>query len=268
MKVSKSGFYKWLKNPRSYRQQKDETLLLWIRTAYKESRKTYGSPRIHAALRRLDIKVGKNRVARIMSQNGIMSCYNNKRRHVLTTDSKHVYAVAPNKIKRQFEVSAPNKVWVDDITYIRTGEGWLYLAAILDLYSRKVVGWSMSDSLEHKIVKDALAMAVGKRQVAPGLIHHSDRGVQYAANGFQDALSDYKIECSMSRKGDCWDNAVMESFFKTLKVELAYRTYFKTRREAKTAIFDYIETFYNSKRLHSYLDYQSPVEYEKNRLAA
>jgi putative transposase len=268
LEVSKSGFYQWLHGAGSPRSQADNTLFTDIRMIYQESRRTYGSPRVHASLRRSGHTVGKNRVARLMRQGGLRSCYNNKRRYGGTTTSNHLYEVAANTLERQFDVSAPNAVWVSDITYIRTGAGWLYLAAIVDLYSRAVVGWSMSNSLEHGLVKAALGMATQKREVKPGLLHHSDRGVQYAARGFQEALSGHEMVCSMSRKGDCWDNAVIESFFKTLKVELVHRSDFKTRQEAKAAIFEYIETFYNRQRLHSYLDYQSPAEYEEAYLAA
>jgi transposase InsO family protein len=188
-----------------------------------------------------------------------------RRRFRITTDSSHGLPVAPNLLKREFRTDAPNKVWVTDITYLWTREGWLYLAVILDLYSRAVVGWSMSESLSRELPLAALDMALRSRRPLPGLVHHSDRGTQYASADYQQALAQHGLVCSMSRTGDCWDNAVAESFFATLKTELVYETDFVTRAQARSAVFDFIESFYNRRRRHSFLGYVSPVEFEKSK---
>jgi transposase InsO family protein len=207
------------------------------------------------------INCGVNRVARLMRENSIRA--KQSRKFKVTTNSKHNYPVAPNLLNRQFEIDCPNKVWVSDITYIWTSEGWLYLAGVLDLYSRRIVGWSMSRRITEQLTLDALNQAVTHRQPPKGLLHHSDQGKQYASNNYQKLLKNQRMICSMSRKGDCWDNAVMESFFGTLKTELIYHEKFITREDAKLKIFDYIEMFYNCKRRHSSLGSKSPVEFER-----
>jgi len=260
LQVSVSGFYSWRKRGPSQRVQEDEQLKVHIRAAHKASRGRYGSPRVQKELCAQDQHVGKKRVARLMKADGLAA--RRKRRFRRTTDSTHQHPVAPNLLDRQFTVDAPNAVWVTDITYIWTQEGWLYLAAILDLYSRKVVGWAVDESLERHLALDALAMALSNRRPARGLLHHSDRGVQYASDDYQKALKKDGLICSMSRKGDCWDNAVAESFFATLKGELIERGCWPTKARARAAIIEYIACFYNSKRSHSVLGYTSPMEYE------
>lgn len=262
MRVSRSGYYQWIDRPVSNREKTNQTLLGRIQEIHQESRGTYGSPRVYESCRQEGCKAGVHRVARLMKVNGIRSCYGKKRRFPVTTNSNHGHAVSPNLLRRDFSATAPNQVWVSDITYIPTGEGWLYLGVVLDLYDRSIVGWAMETHLRHTLATRSLAMAVRNRGgISAGLIHHSDRGIQYAAEGFQDALSANGMLCSMSAKGNCLDNAVAESFFKTLKVELVYRKHFETMEEARTEIFEYVEVFYNQKRLHSYLGYKTPAEY-------
>jgi transposase InsO family protein len=258
--VSASGFYAWCRRGLSQRVQEDAALKVEIRAAHAASGKTYGSPRVHEELKAAGRHVGRKRVARLMQEEGLEG--QRKRRFRVTTDSRHSYPVAPNALNRDFTVSAPNKVWVTDITYIWTREGWIYLAAILDLFSRRVVGWSADSYIDRTLALDALGMALRTRQPEPGLIHHSDRGIQYASGDYQKLLSEHGITCSMSRKGDCWDNAVAESFFSTLKAELVYRNDYVSRSQARASIFDYIEAFYNGRRRHSALGYVSPVEHE------
>jgi putative transposase len=258
--VSVSGYYAWSRREPSDRSKADEALKVEIRAAHKTSHGRYGSPRVHRELRAQKRRVGRKRVARLMKEDGLVG--RRKRRFRRTTDSTHQHPVAPNLLGRQFTTDAPDKVWVTDITYIWTDEGWLYLAAILDLYSRKVVGWSLDESLERHLALDALRMAMDARRPLPGLVHHSDRGVQYACDDYQKALATNGLLCSMSRKGDCWDNAVAESFFATLKAELVYLTRYRTRAEARASIFEYIEIFYNRQRRHSVLGYVSPVTFE------
>jgi transposase InsO family protein len=258
--VTTSGFYAWRKRPPSARWLADMALLKEIRTVHAESRGRYGSPRVHRELVAKGIQVSKHRVARLMRENGLRGRRRRKFRH--TTDSDHAMAVAPNTLERNFTADAPNEVWVTDITYIPTREGWLYLAAILDLYSRRVVGWSMSERITRQLTLDALAMAIAARTPSAGLVHHSDRGSQYASADYRAALDAAGIECSMSRKGDCWDNAVAESFFATLKTELVHDTDWKTRAEARREIFEYLEVFYNRRRRHSSIGYVSPEEFE------
>jgi transposase InsO family protein len=236
-----------------------------IKVVHQKSRKTYGSPRIHAELNQNGHACSRNRVARLMRQHGIVSKH--KRKFKVTTNSVHSYPVAENLLRRQFDVSEPGQCWVSDITYIPTREGWLYLAATLDLFHRKVIGWAMDRWITRQLAIDALSMAVKNGCLKIGLIHHSDRGVQYASNEFQALLKTYAIQCSMSRKGDCWDNAVAESFFHTLKVELIHGKVYDTRQEAKRPVFEYIEVFYNRQRRHSYLGYLSPVNFEKMNAA-
>ena len=270
LQVSVSGFYSWRKRGPSQRAREDEQLKVHIRAAHKASRGRYGSPRVQKELCAQDQHVGRKRVARLMKADGLAA--RRKRRFRRTTDSTHQHPVAPNLLDRQFTVDAPNAVWVTDITYIWTQEGWLYLAAILDLYSRKVVGWAVDESLERHLALDALAMALSNRRPARGLLHHSDRGVQYASDDYQKALKKDGLICSMSRKGDCWDNAVAESFFATRKAELVYLTEYRTRAEARASLFEYIEVFYNRQRRHSAIGYVSPSQFEiaafKRKMAA
>jgi transposase InsO family protein len=234
-----------------------------IRAIHEQSRKTYGSPRVWAELRSRGLRCSRNRVARLMQQAGIAAVMRRRYRH--TVDSKHDYPVAPNVLAQDFRVTAMNRVWLTDFTYIWTEEGWLYLGVVLDLASRRVVGWSLSSRADRQLTMAALAMALGRRRPLVGLIHHSDQGGQYACWDYQRMLADNGFECSMSRRGNPYDNAAMESFFKTLKVELVYRRRFATREEAKTAIAEYIELFYNCRRRHSALGYLSPAEYETVR---
>jgi transposase InsO family protein len=258
--VSASGFYSWCRRGLSQRVREDAALKVEIRAAHAASGKTYGSPRVHEELKADGQHVGRKRVARLMREEGLEG--QRKRRFRVTTDSRHSYPIAPNALNRDFTASAPNKVWVTDITYIWTREGWIYLAAILDLFSRRVVGWSADSYIDRTLAIDALGMALRTRNPEAGLIHHSDRGSQYASGDYQKLLSEHGITCSMSRKGDCWDNAVAESFFSTLKAELVYRTDFVSRSQAFSLLFEYIEAFYNGRRRHSAIGYVSPVEHE------
>ena len=230
---------------------------------HAESRKTYGSPRIQHALQGYGVRTSRKRVARLMRERGISA--KTPRHFRKTTDSNHPYPVAENVLHREFEAKAPNEKWASDITYIWTMTGWLYFAVVIDLFSRKVVGWALGDSMETELVLSALHMAVESRQPGPSLVHHSDRGSQYAAKDYRKALEAFGAIASMSRKGNCWDNAVPESFFGTLKTELVHRYSWTTMREAKSAIFEYIEVFYNRKRKHSTLGYQSPEQYENEQ---
>lgn len=261
LQVSKAGFYAWASRSESIRSIENRKLVTEIRAIHAESRQTYGSPRVHAELQARGRDVGKNRIARLMNENGIES--RRKKKFRRTTDSRHKLPVAANIVARNFSASAPDQVWVTDITYIWTREGWLYLAAILDLYSRQVVGWAASASLHRELVFEALDEALRRRDVRPGLIHHSDRGCQYASRDYRRRLEANGIVCSMSRKGDCWDNAIGESFFATLKGEMVDRADFVTRAQAINALFDYIEVFYNRQRRHSSLGYITPVEFEQ-----
>lgn len=235
-------------------------MVIEIELSHKASDRTYGSPRVHEDLQEQGIRCGRKRVARLMRENGIRA--KQARRFKATTDSDHNDPVAPNLLDREFHVDVPDRVWVADLTYIWTREGWLYLAVILDLFSRRVVGWSMSKRITSQLTLEALSVALWSRKPSPGLLHHSDRGSQYTCGDYRDVLDEHGVLCSMSRKGDCWDNAVAESFFKTLKVERVNDRDYWTREEAQTDIIDYIERFYNRKRRHSYLGYVSPVEYE------
>lgn len=265
LKVSRSGYYAWRGRPESERDMENRRLVDRIRMVHKKSRKTYGSPRVHSQLVLDGERCSRGRVARLMSANGIRA--RGRRKFVATTDSKHDLPVAENVLGRDFSVAEPDRVWVSDITYIPTDEGWLYLAGVVDLCSRTAVGWSMSEGLERQLVMDALKMAYLRRRPCKGLIHHSDRGSQYASADYRQLLSDYGMQMSMSRKGDCWDNAVMESFFGTLKKELVHHRRYRTREEARREIFEFIEIFYNRQRLHSSLGYLPPAEYE-NLIAA
>jgi len=261
-----STFYASQDRPESRSERRNRYLLVFIKEVYVKSRRTYGSRRIYAELHRRRIRCSVNRIARLMKQHGIVAVQHRKYRP--TTDSGHGFPVAPNRLGRNFEATQRNRVWVADITYIPTDEGWLYLATELDLHSHRIVGWSLSSRICRQLVLDALDMAVGLRRPGTGLIHHSDRGVQYACGDFQKLLKRHGMVPSMSRKGDPYDNAVAESFFRTLKVELVYLRRFRTRAEAKAAIVEYIELFYNRWRRHSSLDYLSPAEYEELALAA
>lgn len=264
--VSKSGYYKWSADPMGKRGRADQELGTHIRNVFNTSRKTYGIRRVYHSLRQMEIRCGKMRVARVMQELGLSVRYRRKFRQ--TTDSKHSYDVHPNLLERNFRADAPDRAWVADITYIPTDEGWLYLGAVLDLCGHKVVGWSMSESLGAEIALDALKMALGQRKPDAGLVHHSDRGVQYACRQYQALLQENSIICSMSRKGNCWDNAVAESFFSRMKTELMDGRCYASRRQARMEIFDYIEVFYNRQRLHSSLGYMSPEQYEAKLIAA
>ena len=261
LEVSRSGYYAWLKRPLSPQKMANQSLTQQIKQIHQHSRQTYGSPRIQAELRAQGFKCGRNRVARLMRQAQVWAKQKRKFK-VTTTDSAHTYPVAPNLLNQNFTTSQSNEKWLADITYIPTAEGWLYLAAVLDLYSRRIVGWAMSDSLERPLVITALQMAVQRRQPAPGLLHHSDRGSQYASDDYQAWLTHYQICGSMSRTGNCYDNAPMESFFGSLKTELVHHCHYLSKAEAKTSIFEYIELFYNRFRRHSALLFQSPVNFE------
>ena len=263
LEVSLSGYYGWRKRrdcpgPRALENQ---ALAHEIGLIHAQSRHTYGSPRVMQELRKKGRRHGRRRIARLMQQKGL--CGRQKgRHHVQTTDSNHDHPIAPNRLAEAPKATAPNQLWVADITYIETMEGWLYLAGILDLYSRKIVGWAMSDHIDTSLVLKALDMALLHRKPPANLLFHSDRGVQYASGDFRQALSQASLVASMSRKGNCYDNATMESFWSTLKLELVYRGIFLTRAQARTQIFDYIEVFYNRQRAHSALDYNSPVDFE------
>ncbi|XSF12109.1 IS3 family transposase [Myxococcus faecalis] len=259
--VARSGYYAWQKRPESERQKANRALAAEVAAVHQKSRGTYGSPRVHAELRAAGRYVSRKRVARLMCQQGLAA--RKKRRFVCTTDSRHCQPVAPNVLARNFSADQPNCTWVTDITYVWTRQGWLFLAVVLDLFSRRVVGWAMSEFIDRHLVLGALDMALKGRQPPRGLLHHSDRGSQYASEDYQQALASRGIECSMSRKGNCWDNAVAESFFSTLKMELVHDADFATRDQARSALFEYIEVFYNRQRRHSSLGYVSPVEYER-----
>jgi putative transposase len=262
LEVSPAGYYAWRRSPRSVGEQRRDTLLVEIRAVHAQFKGRYGSPRIHAALVARGHDCWVNTVAKLMRDNGIAAKTARKFR-CTTTNSNHDLPVADNLLDRQFDAAAPNESWVADITYIPTREGWLYLAAVEDLYSRRVVGWAMAEHMESRLVVDALDMAVQRRLPEEGLLAHSDRGSQYASEHYQLLLAKHGITCSMSRRADCWDNAPMESFFASLKKELVHGADFATRAEARAAIFEYIEVFYNVQRRHSSLGYVSPAEYEQ-----
>ncbi len=259
--VAPSGYYAWRDRPASARQREQDALLVEIKAIHAEFKARYGSPRVHAELAGRGHDCCVNTVAKLMRDNDIRA--KTARKFRCTTDSNHNLPVAENLLDRQFDPEAPNEAWVADITYIPTGEGWLYLAAVEDLYSRRVVGWSMAEHLESRLVVDALALAVQRRLPGEGLLAHSDRGSQYASDHYQSLLARHGITCSMSRRADCWDNAPMESFFASLKKELVHGANFATRAEARAALVEYIEVFYNTKRRHSSLGYVSPAAYEQ-----
>jgi len=259
LEVSRAGFYSWRRRPASVREQENRRLIVEIRAIHSTRRQVYGSPRIHAELRANGWRCGRNRVARLMRHHGIRARV--RRQFRVTTKSAHQGAVAPNLLQRQFKATRPNQKWVADISYIRTREGWLYLAVLMDLFSRMIVGWALRERLTASLAIDALRMALQCRQPPLSLLHHSDRGSQYASEAYGRVLASHGIRPSMSRSGDCWDNAAMESLFGTIKSELLQADYV-TRREARAEIFEYIEVFYNRQRRHSSLGYVSPAQFE------
>jgi putative transposase len=260
MAVSPSGYYASLGRPASLHSCRDRDLSKRIAAVHHKSRRRYGSPRVHADLKASGDRVGRKRVARLMHENKLVArC---RRRFRITTDSKHGFPIAPNLLERNFTAPCPNESWVTDITFLWTLQGWLYLAVILDLFSRRVVGWATSRNVDRHLALTALDMALGLRQPGSGLVHHSDRGSTYASDDYRRALEAGHIECSMSRKGDCWDNAVAESFFATLKRELEGIEDFESWEAANLSIGEYIEGFYNPCRRHSALNYKSPIEFE------
>lgn len=261
MQVSRSGYYAWLKRPPSPRARANEDLTQQIQTFFEESNQTYGSPRIFSDLQEAGISCSQKRVARLMRQSGLRAV--RPRRFVVTTDSRHDLPVAENLLRGEFGSDTPNTRWTADITYVWTAEGWLYLAVVLDLFSRRIVGWAMEPTLQRRLVLSALSMAVHNRRPDAGLLCHSDRGSQYASEDYQKALSDAGILCSMSRRGNCYDNAPTESFFASLKRECVYRHRFATRSEARTILFQWMEVWYNRKRRHSCLGYLSPEAFEQ-----
>ena len=264
--VSAAGYYAWKDRPESRRAMHNRILLSEIRVIHRESRETYGSPSIWDALMKRGHRVGEHRIARLMRIEGIRAKTVKTRR--ATTDSNHPWPVASNTRNRQFQIEQPNRVWAGDMTYVWTTEGWLYLAVVLDLYSRTVIGWAMGHRLTVDLAERALTMALTHRKPLAGLLHHSDRGSQYAARRYQRLLGEHGITSSMSRTGNCWDNACVESFFGTLKRELVYHRRYATRNEATQDIFEYIEVFYNRRRRHSTLGYYSPAEFEARAAVA
>ncbi len=258
--VSRSGYYRWRKAELSARARSDVELTAEIEEIHTEHKGRYGSPRIHRELRGRGRRVGRRRVARLMREKGLKGRI--RRRFRRTTDSRHGHRIAPNLLERHFTTEAPNHVWVGDMTYIPTRSGWLYLAVLIDLFSRRVVGWAMSDRIDTELALRALQMAVDERDPPPGLVHHTDRDVRYAADDYQAALAALSIVPSMSRTGDCWDNAVAESFFATLEKELLDEMPLDSRLNTRVAVADYIDNYYNLRRRHSFIDYDAPVEYE------
>ena len=261
LSVSASGYYAWRTRPESLRAASDRTLMAEIRRVHQDSKGVYGSPRVHAELKAKGIHVGRHKVARLMRLARLRGCP--KRRFRVTTQRDPSHAVAKNLLKQNFAADSPNQRWAADITYISTREGWLYLAVVMDLYSRRIVGWSMSRWMSRRLVLAALRMAIDVREPRGKLIHHSDRGGQYTSDDFRDELAKHSIDCSMSGSGNCYDNAVVESFFGLLKRERVNRVRYRTRDEARADLFDYIEVFYNRKRRHGYLGNISPDDFEK-----
>ena len=264
LRVSRSGYYRWLKRKPSRRKLDNQRLDTEIREIYDSSKGRYGSPKITQELRDRGRRVGKNRVAKRMRKAGLRSKI--RRQYRVTTNSKHNFPVAPNLLERNFTAQAPDKVWVSDITYLATSSGWLYLTVIIDLFSRMVIGWALSNSLGHEMVVTALKRAIIRRRPGKELVFHSDRGVQYACSDFRKQLNKHEFIQSMSRKGDCWDNAVAESFFSVLKTELVYHERYEGHQDTLHSIFEYIEVFYNRQRRHSTLEYLCPADYEKQKL--
>jgi transposase InsO family protein len=259
--VSRSGFYASQGRPLAARDREDQQLAVHVAAAHRASRGRYGSPRVHRELRAQGQEVGRHRVARLMREQGLRA--RTKRRFQRTTDSQHGLPVAENVLDRQFTAPTPNTAWVSDITYLWTREGWLYLVVILDLFSRRVVGWALHDRITRQLAVDALTMALALRRPRAGLMHHSDRGSQYASADYQAVLAAHGVVCSMSRRGNCWDNAVAESFFSTLKMELAHEADWATHAAARADVTEYLEIFYNTQRRHSALGYLSPVAFER-----
>lgn len=259
--VSPSGYYAWRTRPESLRKAANRQLLDDIRRLHADHRERYGAPRIHAALRAQGRTVSRGRVERLMHRHGLRA-RRPRAFQVCTTDSNHVLPIAPNLLNRNFAPAAPNQVWLTDITYVPTDEGWLYVAVVLDLFSRKAIGWAMRDHLRTELPLAALTMALQRQRPAPGLLHHSDRGCQYASAEYRKALESHGITQSMSRKGNCWDNAPMESFFGTMKSELVHHRRYATREDAKRDLFAYIEGYYNRQRLHSAIGYRTPEQAE------
>jgi putative transposase len=261
LRVPRSSYYAWRRRQTSTRQQQNELLRAKLANLFVVHRRVYGSPRMTVCLNRAGVPCSRNRVARHMRDLGLKARQKRSFKPK-TTDSNHPHPIAPNRLADAGQPQSPNRVWVTDITYIHTAEGWLYLAAVMDLYRRKVVGWASADHLKTSLVKQAMIQALRSRRPAKGLLHHSDRGCQYASNDYRQLLSSFAALASMSSAGHCYDNAAMESFWSTLKTEWLHHRHFKSHAEANLAIFDYIETFYNPKRLHSALGYQSPVDFE------
>lgn len=260
LEVSASGYYAWIGRESSARCRSNNALLVLIKAVHKASRKRYGSPRVHRQLKRQGVACSENRVSRLMRLHGVQALH--ARRFQATTDSAHKLPVAENVLDRQFGVDQVDAAWSADITYVWTQQGWLYLAVVMDLFSRRILGWSAGSTLERTLVIEALRAALHLRRPAGALLLHSDRGSQYASADYQELLRSGRITCSMSRKGNCWDNAPVESFFSTLKRELVHHSRFQTRWEARSELFEFIEVWYNRKRLHSSLGYMSPDEFE------
>lgn len=258
--VSRSGYYAFYDKQPSKQQQANEVLDIQIKNIHSAHKGRYGTPRIHRELQAQGNRCGRHRVARRLRVLGLKT--RPKRRFVTTTDSRHSLPVSPNLLDRDFAAAAPNQKWVGDITYIWTTEGWMYLATMIDLYSRAVIGWSLQDSMTKTLVCDALQMALWRRGFPIGVIVHSDRGSQYCSDAYQALIKQYQLKCSMSRRGNCWDNAVAESFFHTLKTELIYEMQYLTKAETKQKIFEYLEVYYNRKRRHSSIDYRTPHDFE------
>jgi putative transposase len=261
LKVSRSGYYKWVRHPESERKRQHKEWTKQIKEVYEKSRKLYGSPKITRQLNKKGIAVSERTVTRIMKENRIQS--RTRKKYKATTHSKHSLPIQENVINQNFTASKPNEKWGADITYISTKEGWLYLASVMDLFSRKIVGWHMNDRMTKELVLQALRQAYGRQRPDQGLIHHSDRGSQYASFDYQKQLQSYEMVSSMSRKGNCYDNACIESFHSVLKKELIYLNKYETREEAKKSIFEYIEGFYNNQRLHSSIGYHTPSAFER-----
>ena len=258
--VSSSGYYASLERPISAHSRRDSELGDKVAAAHLASKRRYGSPRVHADLRASGDRVGRKRIARLMRERNLVA--RSRRRFCMTTDSRHAFPIAPNILERDFTADAPDQTWVTDITFLWTKQGWLYLAVILDLFSRRVVGWATSENVDRHLALAALDKAIARRQPPTGLVHHSDRGSTYASGDYQKALKARGFECSMSRKGDCWDNAVPESFFSTLKREIENIDDFESRAAATLSIGEYIDGFYNVQRRHSSINYSSPIEFE------
>jgi len=265
LQVSRSGFYDWLHRSPSLRDQENQQLVAHIKRLHTKSRANYGIQKVWKKLNQEGIVCGRNRIATLRAQHNIYA--RRRRRFIITTRSRHTVGVAPNLLGRQFQVAQPNRVWVGDVTFIATRKGWLFLAVMIDLFSRKVVGWAMSNKNNKQLVMDCLLMGIHRRNPPPGLIHHTDRGVTYSADETRQLLARHEMIASMSRKGDCWDNAVAESFFGQLKNELVCGHVFNTIEDGKSALFDYIEVFYNRQRIHQTLGYVTPEQFEMNAVA-